>query len=85
MPNQYHNFEYYHYNMNLNNRASNFRSFRALSFMLNLFVLHLENINIMSVRKWQTSKSRGSVKVSNVSKALTIPSDEFVAVLTSHT
>lgn len=71
--------------MNLNNRASNFRSFRALSSMLNLFVLHFkENINEMSVRKWQTSKSRGSVKVINVSKeALTIPSDEFLAVLTS--
>lgn len=34
----------------------------------------------------ETSKSRGDVKVLNVSKeALTIPSDEFVAVLTSHT
>ena len=71
--------------MNLN-KACNFRSFKALSSMLNHFIFYFkENITDMSVRKWQTAKSWGSVKISNVRKeALIIPPDEFLTVFNSH-
>lgn len=70
--------------MNINNKDCNFRSFRTLNSMLNHSVLRFnENrTDMTSVKKWQTAKSRGSVKISNVSKeALIILADEYLAVL----